>query len=86
MSSFKSNEDIHKKGNGSYYISACVKCRLTKLVPNESLGIAILCTSHICKLAHLHIHEVSLKLIFGENRKPIKYKLVYISIFSYYSG
>ena len=48
------------------YISAYIQHRLTKLVPNESLAIAILFIIHICKLAHLHIHEFSLKLIFGK--------------------
>ena len=36
------------------------------LVRNESLDIALLFTFHVCKLAHLHIHEFSLKLTFGE--------------------
>ena len=48
------------------HISAYVQYRLTKLVPNESVDVALLFTIHICKLAYLHIHKCFLKLIFGE--------------------
>ena len=63
------------------HISAYFQHKLTKLVPKESLDIALLFTSHICKSAHLHIHEFSLKLIFGEKPETFsKYIGVYISI------
>ena len=69
------------------HVSAYVQHRLEKLVPNKSLDIALLFTIHICKLAHLHIHEFSLKLTFGEKSEPFsRYKFVYFSIFNYYSG
>ena len=47
-------------------LAAYVQHRLPKLVPNESIDNALLYTINICKIYHLHIHEFSLKLIFGE--------------------
>ena len=46
------------------HISDCYKHRLTKMVPNKSLDIALLFIMHICKLAYLHSHEYSLTLMF----------------------
>ena len=69
------------------HISAYVRHRLKKLVPTESLDIALLFTIHICKSAHLHIHEFLLKLTFGEKSETFsRYKFVYISIFNNCSG
>ena len=48
---------------------------------NETLDIAFLFTIHVCKLAHLHIHEFSLKLTFDEKSETFsRYNFVYISI------
>ena len=58
--------------------------RLTNLVPTESLDIALYFSIHICKLAHLHIHEFSLNLFLMKSRKPSIFKFVYISIFNYF--
>ena len=73
---------IHKNWE-TKHISAYVQHRLEKLVPNESLDIALLFSIRICKLADLHIHEFSLKLTFGEKSETFsRYKFVYISIFN----
>ena len=48
---------------------------------NETLDIALLFTIHICKLAHLNIHEFSLQLTFDEKLETFsRYNFVYISI------
>ena len=52
-------------------ISACGQHRLIKVVLKKSLTIALLFISNICKLAHLHIHEYSLLLVFGKNPSKI---------------
>ena len=36
------------------------------MVPNENIAIALSFSIHLCKLTHLHIHQFSLKYIFGE--------------------
>ena len=64
-------------------MSAHVQHSLTKLVPNKSLDIVLLFSIHICKLAHLHIHELSLNLFSVKSRKPSKCKFVDISFYNY---
>ena len=72
----KSLANIHNIIGRLSKISAYVQHRLTKLVVNESLDNALLCTINICKLAHLHIHELSLKLIFGETSETKQINVV----------
>ena len=38
------------------------------------------------QLAHLHIHEFSLKLMFGEKSETKQFKFIYISIYNDHLG
>ena len=64
------------------HISAHIQ-HTCKLVPNETLDIVLLFTIHICKLAHLHIHEFPLNLFSVKSQKPSKCKFVDISVYNY---